>query len=316
MKDGKIPGQSTYAYDQNKFYKNRDPRFYKTFAYNGAIWPYKENPNFKMWTYRWYGSSTEANPSRTTETSGANASGIYILKSTSPNASNADFRISGTDVMEMRFAEVLLNLAEAAIGSDKPGEGLALIKLVRERAGIENIDGAYGLAGTSSRDGLFAAVLNERRIEFAYEGQRFWDLRRWLLYNNDFGTVARLGFDPIEGMRRTGYYIGVKTATGAKYTGSASADPLVKPSTGNAPVINRDSSVANYSQYLDYLYDNHFVVTEKNDLDPTSNNWKFKWYDEYYFFGIPQSILSASPYLEQTVGWNGVSGAGTFDPLK
>ncbi|RRN76622.1 RagB/SusD family nutrient uptake outer membrane protein, partial [Pseudoxanthomonas sp. SGD-10] len=38
MKDGKATASasSTYTYDPNKFYKNRDPRFYKTFAYNGS----------------------------------------------------------------------------------------------------------------------------------------------------------------------------------------------------------------------------------------------------------------------------------------
>ncbi len=32
-------------------------------------------------------------------------------------------------------------------------------------------------------------MLNERKIEFAYEGKRVWDLRRWMLYNDDFGTL-------------------------------------------------------------------------------------------------------------------------------
>ena len=82
-------------------------------------------------------------------------------------------------------------------------------------------------------------------------------------------------------------------------------------------MINRDSTVANYDQYLDYLYDNHFEVTEKNDLDPTNpSTWTFKWYNEYYFFGLNQTILSTSPYLEQTKGWNGIKGEGTFDPLQ
>jgi starch-binding outer membrane protein, SusD/RagB family len=322
MKDGKMPGQSTYEYNQNKFYKNRDPRFYKTFAYNGSLWPYKENPNYRLWTYRWFANGNEATPSRTTESIGANSSGIYLSKATNPAASNANsagtanFSQSGTDYMELRFAEVVLNLAESAIGVDKLSEGLELIKSIRERAGVENLDGAYGLSDATGRDQLFAAVLNERKVEFAYEGKRFWDLRRWMLFNNDYGTVARLGMQPLDGMRRTGLFISVKKADGSNYTGSASQDPLKKPLTASAPVINRDSVVTNFDQYLDYLYDNHFSVTEKNDLDPTSNDWKFKWYNEYYFFGLNQSILSSSPYLEQTKGWNGIKGDGTFDPLQ
>jgi hypothetical protein len=112
----------------------------------------------------------------------------------------------------------------------------------------------------------------------------------------------------------------VKKSDGTKYVGGTTADPLKRFGTNSsspAPVINRDSTVANFDQYLDYLYDNHFEITEKNDLDPTANNnsWKFKWYNEYYHFGLSQAIMNASPYLEQTKGWNGLNGAGTFDPL-
>jgi hypothetical protein len=323
MKDGKMPGQSTYTYDPNKFYKNRDPRFYKTFVYNGALWPSKENASYRQWTYSWFktAADTTKTPNIFTETN-PNSSGIYISKATNPNASNAnngDFKVSGTDYMEMRFAEVVLNLAESAIGADKLTEGLDGIKAIRERAGVENLDGNFGLSGVTGRDQLFAAVLNERKVEFAYEGKRFWDLRRWMLFNNDYGTVARLGMQPINGTRRTGYYIIVKTAAGKKYVGTT--DPLIKNGNNPAPVIDRQpatypAGISNFDQYLDYLYDNYFQVVERNDLDKTNPaTWSFKWYDEYYFFGLNQSILTASPYLEQTKGWDGLTGAGTFDPL-
>jgi starch-binding outer membrane protein, SusD/RagB family len=326
MKDGKPAGQSTYTYDNKKFYKNRDPRFYKTFAYNGALWPYAQNANYRLWTYRWFASSSATTPASTTEQLGANSSGIYLAKATATNASNANgnFSTSGTDYMEMRFAEVLLNLAESAIGYNRLSEGLDNIKLVRQRAGVENKDGAYGLSNATSRDQLFAAVLNERKIEFAYEGKRFWDLRRWLLFNNDFGTCSRLGVQPIDGMRRTGYYVYVKKADGTKYIGANNADPMYKPqnSTTTPLVAEREpatfpTGIANQDQYVDYLYDNFFEVIEKNDLDPTSPaNWSFKWYNQYYFFGLNQTILTNSPYLEQTAGWDGLNGTGTFDPLK
>jgi starch-binding outer membrane protein, SusD/RagB family len=326
MKDGKAIGQSTYAYDTNKFYKNRDPRFYKTFAYNGALWPYAQNANYRLWTYRWFASASAATPASTTEQLGANASGIYLAKATATNASNANgnFSTSGTDYMELRFAEVLLNLAESAIGSNNLGEGLNYIKMVRQRAGIENLDGSYGLSSATGRDQLFAAVLNERKIEFAYEGKRFWDLRRWMLFNNDYGTCSRLGFQPVNGMRRTGYYIYVKNANGTKYVGPNNADPMYKPqnSTSTPLVAEREpasfpAGITNQDQYVDYLYDNFFKVIEKDDLDKTNPaNWSFKWYNEYYFFGLNQTILTNSPYLEQTKGWDGLNGLGAFDPLQ
>jgi hypothetical protein len=76
------------------------------------------------------------------------------------------------------------------------------------------------------------------------------------------------------------------------------------------------AGITTMDQYVDWLYDNHFEIIEKNDLDPTTANWTFNWYKEYYFFGLPQSVLDTSPYLEQTTGWNGIKGAGTFDPLQ
>jgi hypothetical protein len=186
---------------------------------------------------------------------------------------------------------------------------------IRERAGVENLDGTYGLNAGMGRDQAFAAVLNERKIEFAYEGMRYWDLRRWMLLDDTHGTVSRLGMEPIKGMRRKGIFIVVKNA-GTPYAGSK--DPLIPDGTTPAPVIDRASKtyppdVDNEEEYLDYLYENHFEVLVKDDLDKA--NWSYTWFDEYYFLGLNDDILSASPYLEQTKGWNSLTGEGAFDPL-
>ena len=107
MADGKsIVGNP--AYNPVLFYKNRDPRFYKTFAYNGATWKYAENTAFKQWTYSWYSkapTTAAPNPDKFTETLGANSSGIYLRKATNEaSSSSAGYLNSGIDYMEMRFA--------------------------------------------------------------------------------------------------------------------------------------------------------------------------------------------------------------------
>lgn len=323
MKDGKAinDASSAYAYDANKFYKNRDPRFYKSFAYNGAIWPYGGNDNFKLWTYSWRRDNGSAY--LPTETRGANTSGIYVRKASNLGASNAinNFEQSGTDFMEFRFAELVLNIAECAVGINKLNEGLEGLTEIRARAGVENNDGAYGLAAVAGdRNKLFKAILDERKIEFAYEGKRFYDLRRWMLFDNATGMNTRLGIPVLNGTRRTGYRITVKDDAG-EYFGAV--DPLRASDDGNVPVIDRNASdypagIETYEEYLDYLYDHYFVVDERDDLDRTnvSPQWAFKWYPEYYYFGIHQNVLETSPYLEQTKGWNSISGAGTFDPLQ
>ncbi len=326
MADGKsIVGNA--AYNPVLFYKNRDPRFYKTFAYNGSTWKHAENTNFKQWTYSWTASGAVTSttiPNRFTETAGANSTGIYLRKATADNASNASgFQFSGTDYMEMRFAEVVLNLAESAIGINKLTEGKDLIRSIRVRAGIvkgTNPSDDYGLENVITRDEHFAAVLNERRIEFAYENKRFYDLRRWKLFDASAGTTTRLGFTPLNGTRRTGYYIVAKKADGNRYVGTT--DPFFNATGGNTgtgivrepasyPVTIGSTTINNFDQYLDYLYTNHFQIVERDNLDPTTNNWKFTWYNQYYFFGIYQNLLDTAPYLEQTQGWG-----GTFNPLN
>lgn len=303
-------------YDTNgnlsHFYRNRDPRFYHTFAYNGAIWPFKENPNYKVWSYYWYPLTSEPGKPTIETNNQRNGTGIYLRKFTNPNSSNTNsFRNNGDDYMEIRFAEVVLNLAESAIGINSLSEGKGYIKSIRARAGVTNNDGDYGLANITSRDQYFAAVINERKVEFAYENKRFHDLRRWLLFNDDFGTCTRLNQTPIEGSRRLGYYTYAKLDANTLYESQGGTDPF-KGAT--APVINRDattypSGVNNYAEYVDYLYDNHFEVRVRDNIDPTG--FTFKWYNEYYFFGIYQEILDTAPYLQQTQGWG-----GSFNPLN
>lgn len=294
------------------FYRDRDPRFYHTFAYNGSVWPYRENAQFKNWTYYWYPLSAGPDQPKIETNNQNNGTGIYLRKFTNDNsASTNGFRNSGADYMEIRFAEVVLNLAESAIGIDKLSEGKEYIKSIRARAGINNNDGDYGLATQTERDQLFAAVINERKVEFAYENKRFHDLRRWMLFNNDFGTCTRLNQTPIEGSRRQGYYTFAKSDSNTLYEGQGGVDPF---KGSNAPIIDRDATsypagVSNYEEYVDYLYDNHFEVTVRDNVDPV--NFSFKWYNEYYFFGIYQNLLDSAPYLEQTVGWG-----GSFNPVN
>lgn len=293
--------------DLNDFYKDRDPRFYFTFSYNGAIWPYAENPDYKNWTYYW-NTEEGGNPEISTENNPV-ATGVYLRKFANDNTSEAGgFRYVGSDYIEIRFAEVVLNLAESAIGAGMLQEGKQGIMDIRARAGIENLDGEYGLSSYTSRDQLFEAVINERKVEFAYENKRFYDLRRWLLFNDEYGMCTRLNQEPIDGMRRKGYYIVATNEDGSEYVGEE--DPF---EGDTAPIINRDTDsyptgVGSYEEFVDYMYENHFEVRVRDDVDDPE--FTFHWYDEYYFFGIPQELLDTAPYLEQTQGWG-----GSFDPL-
>jgi hypothetical protein len=326
MSDGKSI-QGNAAYNPVLFYKNRDPRFSKTFAYNGATWKYAENTTFKQWTYSWNTTGTVTTttiPNKFTEAA-PNSSGIYVRKVTNETASSTSgYTNSGTDYIEMRFAEVVLNLAESAIGISNLTEAKTLIRSIRTRAGVVAGTNDYGLGDVTSRDEHFAAVLKERQVELAYENKLFYDLRRWMLFDNARGWNTRLGIPQLNGTRRTGFYIAAKKTDGTRYVGAT--DPFIPNAAGVAPIVNRDpvfpytipatgknpgTVIATLSDYTDYLYTNYFQIMERDNLDPSTNNWKFQWYPQYYYFGIYQSLLDTAPYLEQTKGWG-----GTFDPLK
>lgn len=75
---------------------------------------------------------------------------------------------SGTDYIVFRYGEVLLNFAEAAFELGKAGDALDAVNQIRTRAGI-------ALLTSINRD----KIRHERKVELAFEGHRYWDMRRW-----------------------------------------------------------------------------------------------------------------------------------------
>lgn len=84
----------------------------------------------------------------------------------------------------MRYAEVLLNYAEACIGCGEESEAISALNQLRKRAGMPNIPA--GTTGTA----LVELCRNERIVELAFEEHRFFDARRWLTAEKDFSRRA------------------------------------------------------------------------------------------------------------------------------
>lgn len=267
MINGKPITDPSSGYDSTLFYKNRDPRFYATIGYNGGAYPINGTADNKLWTYTVDGTGAEPNTP---------TSGFYCKKAIDPDLAQSNVQYAGTDFMEIRFAEVILNLAESACGINKVDEAYSGIEKIRARAGIEpGSDGLYGLAPSMNRAEMFKAILHERQIEFAFEGQRFWTLKRWKLFES-----------LLNGTRRMGISISLNTSA----------------ISGVAFAAMRDT------MNLDEAYEKYFTVTPKT-LD---NQYTINWQSNYYFFAIPQDAINNDPKLEQTKGWPG----GTFDPLQ
>ncbi len=275
MKDGKDAGSSTkYAYNLVTFYKDRDPRFDQTIAYNGCNWPLAGNSSYRLWTYYY---TNDKNVLATTEPSGATSSGLYLRKGIDPALTLATFQNAGTDWIEIRYAEVMLNLAECAAETGQSQEAYTNLVNIRKRAGIEaGADGLYGLTAGLSGNDLVNVIIKERQIELAFEGKRFWDLRRRKLLEST-----------LNGKRRLGVTIVLKnTGTKTDYISGT-----------------RDASA---NTNLDALYTASFTVTTKQ-LD----TYNIAYQSGVYFFGIPTVSLNNNVNLQQNNTWG-----GAFDPLK
>lgn len=338
MADGKRVGESTYSYDKLKFYKNRDPRFYRTFAFNGMNWPYAQDKSYTVWNYQWYESaasleSAPHSPKGTAEYKGTVNSNVYVRKRSNPNAAfDATYKFSCNNpspVIEIRFAEVVLNLAEAAAMSGALNEAYELLKDIRERVGYT---GDCGLSTTLESDKykMVDAILYERLIEFAFEGKRADDLRRWMLYNDDYGFCTKLGYTPLKGTRRHGLILAVNPVVYTSNKKDIDAD-VFNPASKNfddtkvtRKGISLDPNADNETfnemiQQLDKFYDTNLVRYENNELDTKSKDiyLTFEYKNSFYFKGLRLNVLQKSPYLQQTIGWKDYKDQdGTFDPTK
>jgi hypothetical protein len=108
----------------------------------------------------------------------------------------------------MRYAEILLNAAEAAnellsAGQSIPGENLQqvafeAIRDIRERAGATALAGATDVIGSTG----LAIIRKERRKELAFEHKILWDIRRWRTQHSDMLN----GFTQSDGAYYRGLY--------------------------------------------------------------------------------------------------------------
>ncbi|MDE6403185.1 MAG: RagB/SusD family nutrient uptake outer membrane protein [Muribaculaceae bacterium] len=87
----------------------------------------------------------------------------------------------------LRYAEVLLNMAEAAYRLHKsPDEYQGLMNQVRARVGLP--------AKTTTNEAWFADYRRERKVELSYENHLYWDMRRWRLADVEYNNYRCHGF--------------------------------------------------------------------------------------------------------------------------
>jgi hypothetical protein len=280
------------------YWQGREPRFYATVVYNGCIWPVKrrnpyvenEVPEQHQWFFEF---APEASPyDNPLQTKSINATGFAIRKLQNVDQDwENDPR--GDDQPIVRYAEVLLSLAECAAMTGKEAEAVGYLKQIRQRAGIPSANN-YGLGLTPpTGEALLLTILNERAVEFAYEANiRFGDLHRWRLYTDELAGFKLNG--------KIWYTLGQEMKV---FNPLEDRDEYATV-LYNFPDINVPGNETEY-----YRHFNDRVYALK--ATPISVA------EREYFWCIPyEEHIVKNPVIEQTRGWDDPRGSGTFDPYQ
>ncbi|HEX6847866.1 MAG TPA: RagB/SusD family nutrient uptake outer membrane protein [Chitinophagaceae bacterium] len=289
MKDGLPTSHASSGYNNIMFWQNRDPRFEASIAYNGGAWPLSGKATRKQWSHT--GVPDEAANTIVT--------GFYCKRLTNPTLTPAQSVYnsnsgggSGMDWIEMRFAEVILNLAECANETNRLAEAKDKVRMIRQRALVVAGSFDYGLDVATDLASMRSLILDERRVEFAMEGKRYWDLRRTRNYDlisprQSYKLAAKLPYvagnppnPPVAGR----IYIDAPNAFG------------VRP---------RDTANLNNQSVYTSIYTTPGTIASLEGSNTINIPAK------YYFYALP-NFFSQNFFIEQTAGWIN----GTFDPLK
>jgi hypothetical protein len=148
-------------------YVNRDPRLRATILYPGQVYGIYTNG---------FRSLVKGDVDHGLTANNATHTGFNFKKFYGNLAEYDDYWDAERNFPVLRYAEVLLSYAEAKIEQNEIDESVYdAINQVRTRAGMPNVDEAK----YNNQEKLRELVRRERRVEFAYEGMRRWDIIRW-----------------------------------------------------------------------------------------------------------------------------------------
>lgn len=153
-------------------YQLLEERFHATVLYNGSVWKGRTVEPFIGGTDGWCTWKVDPTPDGRTTT------GYYLRKMVDESHDFSEFTKCTQPWIAIRYAEVLLNYAEACYHTNDPSSANAKINELRGRVNLPEIK--------KSGDELMAAIRQERKVELAYEGFYYWDMKRWKLAETAF----------------------------------------------------------------------------------------------------------------------------------
>ncbi|MDR0232658.1 MAG: RagB/SusD family nutrient uptake outer membrane protein [Dysgonamonadaceae bacterium] len=267
--NGIVPYDESSGFDPSKPWKDRDPRFYSNFVFDGvkvidaALAARNEKNRFAR-------LFTEGDYRVTAGNYSPNETGYCLTKFIPVSSNSFDMGYDYSNALYihlnwLRLADIYLMYAEAAAqaygGANGKDPSIALtavdaINKIRDRAGVGHVDAKY----LSSLNEFMKEVRRERAVELAFEGHRFTDLRRWLLLIEKPYTLKTS-----QEFNRIGTY--------------AELDPAVY-NPANDPSYNPlENQVGNFREkvLIEREYDEkHYWLPIKND-------------DVYLYEGFPQN---------------------------
>jgi starch-binding outer membrane protein, SusD/RagB family len=166
------------GYDSNQPYHNRDPRLNYSVIHDSTLRTvFGANQPSPLLLY----TNTAVTPAVAASGDAVfkgTPTGFYIFKMMDPNVINNSLNESSRCLPLIRYAEILLNFAEATNEFEGPSDDVyRAVEAIRQRAGLR----PYTLPAGLSKEAMRTIIQDERRIELAFEGHRFFDVRRWMI---------------------------------------------------------------------------------------------------------------------------------------
>lgn len=207
--------------------------------------------------------------------------------------------LNTNSISEFRYAEVLLNYAEAKaeLGTLTDAEWAATVGVLRARGGIAGglttkptVVDPYLVANyfPDISDPVILEIRRERGIELCLEGFRFADILRWkrgelmnMEWNGFYVPALNTPMDLNEdGVLDVAFYQGTKPSPAVSGVTYVDVSAVVSSKTNSMLLKNGTSGEITWM-----------------------NNIKRKWENKMYFYPIPQTDLITNPNLGQNPGW-------------
>jgi hypothetical protein len=168
---------------------DREPRFYASIGFDGGVWYGQGSYDDSKPSSLYYVAVRKGQPNGKVQPDKGSVTGYFVKKlvhwQNTQGASVADYTITVYPWPVMRLGQLYLMYAEALNEANGPAQEVHdYINKIRQRAGLPTVADAWTNYSTNpskftTKEGMREIIQRETLIELAFEGQRFWDLRRW-----------------------------------------------------------------------------------------------------------------------------------------